>query len=86
MGKGQVSNHSKGAKLGLSTSEVMVSSRRSAWMESEHEIEHRISKLSYGRGPGRKCLATAPTKEGVRFGQDWCANATGSTIVDPWCS
>jgi hypothetical protein len=48
MGKGQVSNHSKGPKLGLSTGEVRVSSLSSTWMESEHEGEQRTSRLSCG--------------------------------------
>jgi hypothetical protein len=48
MGRGQVSNHSKGPKPGLSTGEVRVSSLSSTWMESEHEGEQRTSRLSCG--------------------------------------
>jgi hypothetical protein len=53
MGKGQVSNHSKGPKPGLSTSEVRVSNLGSTWMESayegeQYEGEQRTSRLSCG--------------------------------------
>jgi hypothetical protein len=48
MGKGQVSNHDKGPKPGLSTGEVRVSSLSSTWMEPEHEGEQRTSRLSCG--------------------------------------
>jgi hypothetical protein len=85
MGKGQVSNHNKGQKPGLSTDKVRVSSLSSTWMESEHEGEQRTSRTELWRcrvsrasaevEPGRKCLVTAQPEEGIRLGQDWCANA-----------
>jgi hypothetical protein len=46
MGKGQVSNHNKGPKPGLSTDKMRVSS---TWMESEHEGEQRTSRTELWR-------------------------------------
>lgn len=69
MGKGQVSNHSKGPKAGLNTGEVRRTSKTELW------------RCGMGGGgaevePGRKCLVTTLPEEGIRLVQVWCADAS----------